>query len=98
MSRQNISKTPWLRVLAGGLVRPLGTAEPAAHQREMQHQQVEPPFGRVRHAELQVERRNARLRHDRAIEGGNGGGLGVAAKQPKYHGLIVSWSMIPRNG
>jgi hypothetical protein len=51
----------------------------------VQHQQVEPPFRRPHPERRRTPERG--LRHDRAIERGNGG-LGVAAKQPKYHGLI----------
>ena len=75
------------------LIGSLGTAKPAAHQRQMQHDHVESAFGRVRHAETQVESRMPGLRHDRAIERGNGGGSGVAAKQPKNHGATCCWDL-----
>src|ERR1700692_3904743 len=68
--------------------------EPAAHQREMQHNQVETALRRIGHAEGEVEGGVARLRHDRAIEGVNGGRCGAAAKQPKNHAsqrVVLVW-------
>ena len=61
-------------------------AQPAQQQHEMQHDQVEPAFHRIGHAVIGIERRRARLRHDRAIKRGDDAGLGSTSKPRQDHG------------
>jgi hypothetical protein len=51
----------------------------------MQRQQVETAVNRVSDGEFLIKSGHSRLRHDRAIQGGNGVGPRAAAKQGKYH-------------
>ena len=53
--------------------------------REMQHQQVETAIHGVGNPVFAVKTGQSRLRHDRAIQGGNGVLPRVAAKQGKHH-------------
>jgi hypothetical protein len=52
---------------------------------QMQNQQVKAPIYRVRHPVFAIKAGQSRLRHDRAIQGGNGARPYASAKQGKYH-------------
>src|SRR5262249_22023760 len=69
----------------------LGTQAPQQQDR-MQHNHLETPVNRIRHAVILVKNRCSRLRHDRAIEGRDVVVLRGAAKQVKYHrGSSSAW-------
>ncbi len=60
-------------------------AEPVDQQHQMKDNQIETALYRVRNAVAAVKGRQARLRHDRAIEVADAAILGIGSKEPPNH-------------
>ena len=62
------------------------------HENRVQHDHLEAPVDRIGDAEVGVEDRIARLRHDRAVKGRcYGVRLRIAAKQTAEHSRRILW-------
>ena len=64
----------------GGVLR-----QAIEHQSQMQHNQVETALNHVGDGVVAIKTRQSRLRHDHAIQGGNGIGPRAAAKKGENH-------------
>src|SRR5439155_1439172 len=71
--------------------------EPMQQQDRMQHDHLETPVNRIRHAEVLIKGSRSRLRHDRAIQGRNDSVPRGTAKQVKYHQDSSAAATIYRN-